>query len=89
MHILKNYLNKRLVPLILIHPEDIFVKGVLKKFEYVLSHGKCITIQSFIEVLEKCLREVKERINNSCSNIRLLRYIINLLGLITAELNIS
>ena len=61
MHILKNYLNKRLVPLILIHPEDIFIKGVLKKFEYVLSHGKCITIQSFIEVLEKCLREVKER----------------------------
>ncbi len=53
----EKYVRARALPLILVHPEDLFIKGEMEKFENVVSRGKCVTFIELIRVLEKLLRE--------------------------------
>lgn len=52
----KKYLN-RCLPMILVHPEDIFIPGEKRKLEYILSHRKGVPVIKVIELLEKITSE--------------------------------
>lgn len=48
----RKYLE-RCIPLILIHPEDIFIKGERAKLEYVLANRKGISVINLIRIINK------------------------------------
>jgi peptidoglycan/xylan/chitin deacetylase (PgdA/CDA1 family) len=54
---LKQYLD-RCVPMILIHPEDIFIPGENEKLEYILSKRKGVTLIDIISTIEKLESEL-------------------------------
>ena len=53
---LRAYLEKCL-PLVLIHPEDIFIPGEIEKIEYMLTKNKGVSVIEVIRVLDKIAKE--------------------------------
>ena len=53
---LKEYI-KNCIPLILVHPEDLFIPGEMDKFEYILSKKKGVSIIKFLKIFEKIINE--------------------------------
>ncbi len=67
----ERYIKNRTLPLILIHPEDLFIKGEREKFERVLSLGRAITIINLITLLEKIIGEDEKIGKELCINLPL------------------
>lgn len=67
----ERYIKNRVLPLILVHPEDLFIEGEREKFERIFSLGRAITIIELVTLLEKIIGEDEEIGKELCVNLSL------------------